>query len=45
LPAWISCKNYHQSAEFNGYTITFTEVTPYPKAGGAEELKENIKLE
>lgn len=25
-------RNYHQSADFNGYTITLQEVTPYPKA-------------
>ncbi|WP_336958722.1 hypothetical protein [Chryseobacterium contaminans] len=37
-------KNYHQSAEFNGYTITLQEVTPYPKAGGAEELKGKYKI-
>ncbi|WP_292011123.1 hypothetical protein [Chryseobacterium sp.] len=23
-------RNYHQSASFNGYAITLTEVTPYP---------------
>lgn len=37
-------KNYHQSAEFNGYTITLQQVTPYPKAGGAEELKGKYKV-
>lgn len=37
-------KNYHQSAEFNGYTITLQEVTPYPKAGGTEELKGKYKI-
>ncbi|MBV8325740.1 hypothetical protein [Chryseobacterium sp.] len=25
-------RNYHQSADFNGYTITLQEVTPYPKS-------------
>lgn len=24
-------RNYHQSAEFNGYTITLQDVAPYPK--------------
>ncbi|MBP2616500.1 hypothetical protein [Chryseobacterium jejuense] len=37
-------RNYRQSAKFNGYTITLQEVTPYPKAGGAEELKGKYKI-
>ncbi|MGE8555912.1 MAG: hypothetical protein ACN6OB_18480 [Chryseobacterium jejuense] len=37
-------RNYHQSAEFNGYTITLQEVTPYPKSGGTEELKGKYKI-
>lgn len=26
-------RGYHNSAEFNGYKITLTELTPYPSAG------------
>ncbi|BAP32779.1 uncharacterized protein CHSO_3742 [Chryseobacterium sp. StRB126] len=37
-------RNYLQAAEFNGYTITLKEVTPYPKAGGTEELKGKYKI-
>lgn len=37
-------RNYHQSAEFNGYTVTLQEVTPYPKSGGAEDLKGKYKI-
>lgn len=37
-------RHYHQSADFNGYTITLQEVTPYPKSGGAEELKGKYKI-
>lgn len=33
-------RNYSQSAAFNGYTISLTEVTPYPKsAEGTQALK------
>nr|WP_315029600.1 hypothetical protein [uncultured Chryseobacterium sp.] len=27
-------RDYHQSADFNGYTISLQEITPYPKAEG-----------
>jgi hypothetical protein len=37
-------RNYHQSADFNGYTITLQEVTPYPKSGGAAELNGKYKI-
>lgn len=37
-------KNYHQSAKFNGYTITLQEVTPYPKAEGAAALNGKYKI-
>ncbi|OCA79091.1 hypothetical protein BBH99_06675 [Chryseobacterium contaminans] len=37
-------RHYHQSADFNGYTIALQEVTPYPKAGGAEGLKGKYKI-
>lgn len=33
-------KNYHQSAEFNGYTISLAELTPYPnQKDGTKNLK------
>ncbi|WP_160139393.1 hypothetical protein [Chryseobacterium sp. c4a] len=38
-------RNYHQSTDFNGYTITLQEVTPYPKAeGGTTALNGNYKI-
>ncbi|RXM51828.1 MULTISPECIES: hypothetical protein [unclassified Chryseobacterium] len=37
-------RNYHQSADFNGYTITLKEVTPYPKTEGAKALKGKYKI-
>lgn len=38
-------RNYHQSADFNGYTITLQEVNPYPKAeGGTTALNGNYKI-
>lgn len=37
-------RNYHQSADFNGYTITLQEVTPYPKSGGTAELNGKYKI-
>jgi hypothetical protein len=38
-------KNYRQSADFNGYTITLQEVTPYPKSGdGASALGGKYKI-
>lgn len=38
-------KNYHQSADFNGRTITLEEVTPYPKAeGGTSALVGKYKI-
>ena len=38
-------KNYHQSADFNGRTITLEEVTPYPKAeGGTSALAGKYKI-
>jgi len=33
-------RNYHQSAKFNGYTITLAEVQPYP---GSEEGTKGLK--
>ncbi|AZA77419.1 hypothetical protein EG347_07795 [Chryseobacterium sp. G0186] len=37
-------RNYHQSENFNGYTITLQEVTPYPKAEGAAALNGKYKI-
>lgn len=38
-------RNYHQSADFNGYTITLKEVTPYPKSGdGTKALAGKYKI-
>lgn len=38
-------RNYHQSADFNGYTITLTEVTPYPGSGeSTKSLKGKYKI-
>lgn len=38
-------RNYHQSADFNGYTITLTEVNPYPvSAEGTKNLKGKYKI-
>ncbi|MCS4301321.1 hypothetical protein [Chryseobacterium sp. BIGb0232] len=37
-------RNYHQSADFNGYTITLQEVNPYPKSGGTTELNGKYKI-
>ncbi|WP_276875792.1 hypothetical protein [Chryseobacterium joostei] len=38
-------RNYRQSADFNGYTITLQEVNPYPKAdGGTTALNGKYKI-
>jgi len=38
-------RNYHQSADFNGYTITLTEVNPYPESEeGSKGLKGKYKI-
>ncbi|PWN70629.1 hypothetical protein C1631_011775 [Chryseobacterium phosphatilyticum] len=38
-------RNYHQSADFNGYTISLQEVTPYPKSeGGTAALTGKYKI-
>lgn len=37
-------RNYHQSADFNGYIITLQEVTPYPKSEGATALNGKYKI-
>ncbi|AZA84716.1 hypothetical protein C1637_18190 [Chryseobacterium lactis] len=38
-------RDYHQSADFNGYTITLQDVTPYPKTdGGASALTGKYKI-
>jgi len=38
-------RNYHQSADFNGYTITLTAVNPYPEsAEGSKGLKGKYKI-
>ncbi|MGE8430972.1 hypothetical protein [Chryseobacterium joostei] len=38
-------RNYRQSADFNGYTITLQEVNPYPKAdGGTAALNGKYKI-
>ncbi|WP_263601238.1 hypothetical protein [Chryseobacterium sp. PET-29] len=38
-------RNYHQSADFNGYTITLTEVNPYPgSAEGTKNLKGKYRI-
>lgn len=38
-------KNYHQSAEFNGYVITLQDVAPYPKQqGGIAALVGKYKI-
>ncbi|MGG5208351.1 hypothetical protein ACQWU4_05335 [Chryseobacterium sp. MIQD13] len=38
-------RNYHQSQEFNGYTVSLEEVTPFPKAdGGAKALEGKYKI-
>jgi len=38
-------RNYHQSADFNGYTITLAEVNPYPgSAEGTKNLKGKYKI-
>jgi hypothetical protein len=38
-------RNYLQSAEFNGYTITLQDVAPYPKQqDGAKALAGKYKI-
>ncbi|MCJ7935087.1 MAG: hypothetical protein MUW56_16060 [Chryseobacterium sp.] len=38
-------KNYHQSADFNGYTITLQDVAPYPQAAeGTKALGGKYKI-
>ncbi|WP_326982757.1 hypothetical protein VUJ46_21800 [Chryseobacterium sp. MYb264] len=38
-------RNYFKSAEFNGYTITLTELTPYPDSkDGVKALNGNYKI-
>ena len=38
-------RNYHQSAAFNGYTISLTDVQPYPaSADGAKALNGKYKI-
>ncbi len=37
-------RNFKKSADFNGYTITLQEVTPYPKAEGATALNGKYKI-
>lgn len=38
-------RNYHQSADFNGYTITLIEVNPYPgSVEGSKDLKGKYKI-
>ncbi|PQA90594.1 hypothetical protein B0A69_19905 [Chryseobacterium shigense] len=38
-------RNFHQSQEFNGYTISLEEVSPFPKAdGGAKALEGKYKV-
>lgn len=37
-------RNFQKSADFNGYTITLQEVTPYPKAEGAAALNGKYKI-
>ncbi|WP_426479480.1 hypothetical protein ACP3T3_08600 [Chryseobacterium sp. CBSDS_008] len=38
-------RNYHQSAEFNGYTITLQDIAPYPKSqDGAKALSGKYKI-
>ncbi|WP_370896980.1 hypothetical protein [Chryseobacterium gossypii] len=38
-------KNYHQSADFNGYTISLEELTPFPTSeAGTQTLKGKYKI-
>lgn len=38
-------RNYHQSTDFNGYTISLKEVNPYPTSkDGAKALTEKYKI-
>lgn len=38
-------RNYHQSADFNGYTIILIEVNPYPgSVEGSKDLKGKYKI-
>ncbi|MCE4066918.1 hypothetical protein LXM63_17595 [Chryseobacterium gleum] len=38
-------RNYHQSTEFNGYTITLQDIAPYPKQqDGAKALAGKYKI-
>ncbi|MDR6489280.1 hypothetical protein J2799_003819 [Chryseobacterium vietnamense] len=38
-------RNYHQSTEFNGYTITLQDIAPYPKSqDGAKALTGKYKI-
>ncbi|KQT17697.1 hypothetical protein ASG31_09225 [Chryseobacterium sp. Leaf404] len=38
-------KNYHKSADFNGYTISLADVNPYPESSkGTKDLKGNYKI-
>ncbi|WP_343659272.1 hypothetical protein [Chryseobacterium sp.] len=38
-------RNYHQSAEFNGYTVTLQEIAPYPKQqDGTKALAGKYKI-
>ena len=38
-------KNYHKSADFNGYTISLANVTPYPDSSSNSKLmKGNYKI-
>ena len=38
-------RNYHKSANFNGYTFTLTEINPYPESSkGTASLKGNYNI-
>lgn len=37
-------RNYHKSADFNGYTISLADVNPYPESSNSKSMKGNYKI-
>lgn len=37
-------KNYHTSADFNGYTISLADINPYPESSNGKSLKGSYKI-
>ncbi|KQS92945.1 hypothetical protein [Chryseobacterium sp. Leaf394] len=37
-------RNYHKSADFNGYTISLADISPYPESSNSKSMKGNYKI-